>query len=172
MPQDPTYVDAPVISDWKGKVDPRNIKPGRSHLLEDRQVLGVLPNSHMVFTDVLSSPFFLLSSTCMDVVKMYEPYIISKQIVLLDFENRQKQLYFLPILQHISCLAEGSRWNMDKSVLFEGVIDLEKVNDLGIFCLSDLKNMYTVIRLDVLESMLKRGAKGLAITELRTADRG
>ena len=31
-----------------------------------------------------------------------------------------------------------------------------------------MKNIYTVIRVDVLESMLKRGARGVGITPLQT----
>lgn len=169
---DPHYVDAPVIASWQDKVDPRNICPGKSQRLPDRQILNVLPNAHMVFSDVLSSPFLLLSQICMDVVKIYETHTVSKQMILLDLENRQKQTYYLPILQHATCLAEGSRWSMDKSVLLEGVLDLSKVGDLSIFHLADLKNRYTVIRLDVLESMLKRGARGLGITQLKTAWEG
>ncbi|WP_442871175.1 hypothetical protein, partial [Acutalibacter muris] len=71
-------------------------------------------------------------------------------------------------LIQIHCLAEGSEWNLDRSVLSKGVINLEPVGDTSIFQLADMKNIYTVIRVDVLESMLKRGARGVGITPLQT----
>ena len=104
----------------------------------------------------------------MEVVTLYEPQVISKQIILLDMETPQRETYYLPILKQIHCLAEGSEWNLDKSVLSKGVINLEPVGDTSIFQLADMKNIYTVIRIDVLESMLKRGARGVGITPLQT----
>ena len=105
----------------------------------------------------------------MEVVTLYEPPVISKQIILLDMETPQRETYYLPILKQVHCLAEGSEWNLDKSVLTRGVIDLEAIGDTSIFQLADMKNIYTVIRMDVLESMLKRGARGVGITPLQIA---
>lgn len=165
---DPRYVDSPEFLDWSGKIDPRNIRPGASHKIARRQILNIRPNPHIVFVDVISAPFLLLSKKCMEVVTLYEPQVISKQIILLDMETPQRETYYLPILKQIHCLAEGSEWNLDKSVLSKGVINLEPVGDTSIFQLADMKNIYTVIRVDVLESMLKRGARGVGITPLET----
>ncbi len=154
--------------DWSGKIDPREIRPGHSHKLPGRQILDIRPNPHLVFIDVISSPFLLLSKRCMEVVTIYEPQAISKQIILLDMETPQKKTYFLPILKQIPCLAGGSEWNRDKSVLFKGIINLEPVGDTSIFQLADMKKIYTAVRLDLLESMLKRGARGIGITPLET----
>lgn len=165
---DPRYVDSPEFLDWRGKIDPRNIRPGASHKIARRQILNIRSNPHTVFVDVISSPFLLLSKKCMEVVTLYEPQVISKQIILLDMETPQRETYYLPILKQIHCLAEGSEWNLDRSVLSKGVINLEPVGDTSIFQLADMKNIYTVIRVDVLESMLKRGARGVGITPLQT----
>lgn len=168
MHSDPRYVDSPEILNWSGQIDPRNIHPDRSYKIARRQILTVRPNPNIVFVDVISSPFLLISKRCMEVVKLYEPQTLFKQIILLDMETPQRETYYLPILKPICCLAEGSRWNMDKSVLLKGVLDLEMVGTTSIFQLADSKTVYTVIRLDVLESMLKRGARGMAITQLET----
>lgn len=165
---DPRYTDSPEFLDWSGKIDPRTIRPGHSHKIARRQILDIRPNPHTVFIDVISSPFLLLTKKCMEVVTLYEPQMISKQIILLDMETPQRETYYLPILKQIPCLAEGSEWNLDKSVLFKGVVNLEPVGDASIFQLADMKNIYTVIRMDVLESMLKRGARGIGITPVQT----
>lgn len=168
MHSDSRYVDSPEFLDWREKIDPRNIRPGYSQKIARRQILNIRPNPHTVFIDVISSPFLLLSKKCMEVVTPYEPQIISKQIILLDMETPQRETYFLPILKQIQCLAEGSEWNLNKSVLFKGVINLDAIGDTSIFQLADMKKIYTVVRMDMLESMLKRGARGKGITPLQT----
>lgn len=165
---DPRYVDSPEFLNWSRKIDPRNIRPGCSHKIARRQILNIRPNPHVVFIDAISSPFLLLSKKCMEVVTIYEPQVISKQIILLDMETPQRETYYLPILKQIPCLATGSEWNLDKSILIKGVINLEPVGDASIFQLADMKSTYTVIRMDILESMLKRGARGIGITPLQT----
>ena len=117
---------------------------------------------------IVDFPFLLLSKVCMDVVKLYEPQIVSKQIILLDTENRNKQTYYLPILPHLDCLSEKSVLSPDGSELREGVLDLSRIGSEGIFHIAGLSRFYTVVRLDVLESMLKRGARGVKVTPMRT----
>ena len=46
---DPRYVDSPEFLDWRGKIDPRNIRPESSHKIARRQILNIRPNPHMVF---------------------------------------------------------------------------------------------------------------------------
>ena len=52
-------------------------------------------------------------------------------------------------------------------------MNLSKVGTEGIFHISDLSRFYTVVRLDVLESILKRGVRGIKVTQMETepADR-
>ena len=167
LESDPLYKDAPILRDWSGKIERGSILPGQSHHIPPRMVLDIYPNAHTIFTDVIDFPFLLISKTCMDVVKLYEPQIVSKQIVLLDAENRLKKIYHLPILPHLECLSEDSVLSLDKSELKEGILDLSKVGNKGIFHIAGLSRFYTVIRLDMLESMLKRGTRGIKITPMK-----
>ena len=89
-----------------------------------------------------------------------------------DDKNVKKEVYYLPVLPQITCLAEGSKWNLDKSVLWKGILDLDAVERFSIFQISDLQRQYTVIRLDILESLLKRGARGIHITQMETVRGG
>ena len=167
LESDPLYTDAPVLRDWSGKIDRSCIMPSKSRQIPARLILDIYPNSHVVFTDVIDFPFLLLSKTCMDVIKFYEPQIVSKQIILLDSENRQKQTYHLPILPHLDCLSEESILSPDRSELKEGILDAGHIGRDGIFHIAGLSRFYTVIRLDVLESMLKRGTRGIKVTPMK-----
>ena len=95
LESDPLYTDAPILRNWSGKIDRSLIVPGKSHQIPSRMIFDVYPNAHMTFIDVIDSPFLLLSKACMDAVNIYEPQIVSKQIVLLDAENSAKQTYYL-----------------------------------------------------------------------------
>lgn len=163
---DPFFTDTPEILDWSGKIDPRDICPSQSYRIKNRQIFEIRPNPNLVFIDVLTSPFLLLSKVCMETIRLYEPKIKAKQIILLDTVTPQRKTYYLPILQSIHCLTDGSEWNLDKSILRKGVLDLSQIKDASIFQLADLKTKYTVIRMDVLESILKREVRGIGITPL------
>ena len=53
-------------------------------------------------------------------------------------------------------------------MLLDWVMDTKKVEDLSIFYLEEAQDSHAVVRLDILESMLKRGARGIGMTLLRT----
>ena len=42
------------------------------------------------------------------------------------------------------------------------------MEDLSIFYLEEAQDSHAVVRLDILESMLERGARGIGMTPLRT----
>ncbi|MGL5085558.1 MAG: hypothetical protein ACRC68_07540, partial [Clostridium sp.] len=85
------------------------------------------------------------------------------QMVLLDAENGKSELYYLPALDRVDCLLEESKLNLDRSIIEKAVLDYEKIKDLSIFQIDNINSFYTVVRLDILESFLRRGAKGITI---------
>ncbi len=98
---------------------------------------------------------------------MYEPKTVFKEIVLLDSKNAKTCTYHLPILPHIDCLSPSSELTIDRSTILSPVIDTRKVGDQSIFYLSGVKNLYTVARLDIIESFLRRGLKGIGLSEMK-----
>ena len=144
---DPQYTTAPDLLDWRDKIDPRYIRKGRSYRLPQRELLLIRENPDTVFTDVLSFPFFLVTQLGKDVICLYEPKTIFKELVLLDRANQAAEVYHLPILDAVDCLAE-------------------KLGKQALFFLDGLKNTYVAARLDLVESLLKRGARGIGLTPL------
>lgn len=172
LKSDPRYEDMPYIQRLPERLDVRDICQERAHKLPRTSVAFLYPNPHVVFVDFVSSPIPLFSECCMDAIRIYEPGLIYKQVVLLDSENEKLQTYFLPILQKLLCLTENSRFNLDRSVLEYAQLDLSRVGDHSIFHPAEVSGNYTVVRFDVLESMLKRGANGILIEELSTTEGG
>jgi len=163
---DPQFDTSPDIKDWYHQFDKRNIQRGRSHKIPSRQLMFIQPNANVVFTDVLSFPFFLVTETLRDVIKLYEPIMIFKEIVLLDNENANMCIYHLPILEHVDCLDSSSKLTLDRSKVLEAVIDLSKVGERSIFQLAGVGNTHVIARLDIVESFLRRGACGIGLEEV------
>lgn len=47
-------------------------------------------------------------------------------------------------------------------------LDVEKTRGKSIFYIASVGNLYTVARLDIVESFLRRGALALGLTEVKT----
>ena len=157
----PHFSTAPEIMDWFKKIDRRKIRLGQSFEIENRQLFFIKENPNTVFVDILSFPFFMVTEVLKYIILMYEPRTIFKEIVLLDQKYAKTCTYYLPILEYIDCLDVASKVTKDRSTILEAVIDLEKVGDRSIFYLEGVGNLYTVARLDIVESFLMRGAIGI-----------
>ncbi len=66
-------------------------------------------------------------------------------------------IYYAPIFQRISCLSSESQWNRWGNRVEKCVLDREAIGDAGIFRVGGTENRIVVIRLDVAESLLRRG---------------
>lgn len=165
---DPKFHNIPKIRDWFEKVDRHNIRMGESYKIESRQLFFVENDPLIVFPDVLSFPFFMVTEVLRDVILAYEPNTIFKELVLLEQENAKTCTYFMPILDYIDCLAPTSTLTRDRSTIIDAVLDLEKLNGKSIFYIASVGNLYTVARLDIVESFLRRGALALGLAEVKT----
>lgn len=168
MTSDEHYTDMPRIARLPDGFDVRDVSPENAIKLPKTSIALVHENEHLNFTDYISSPFLLLSELCMGVVQFYEPSIPEKYMVLLESQHKLMRTYHLPILPKIHCLTKASVLNLDRSIIQYAELDASTIGEHSIFQIADVTSNYTVLRLDILESMLKRGAKGLSIVEVDT----
>ncbi|BCJ93045.1 hypothetical protein acsn021_06140 [Anaerocolumna cellulosilytica] len=150
--------DAPNIINWVSKINPAYLKVGSYYKIDNRTVLEIESNKNTVFTEIITFPFLLISKKIKEIIAKYEPTLKYKEIILLDSDNNLMQVYYMPILEEIDCLTEGTVFNLDHSVIEHGVIQRNKVGECSIFSLAEVKNRYIAVRLDVLESILRRDA--------------
>lgn len=169
---DKDEVNIPNLRNWYSKVNPCKIGPQTAHELPKRVLLDLEPSVTRVFTDVVLSPFLLVSQTVRDVIAFYEPKLIYKDIVLLDRENHASALYYLPILESVDCLVEGTKFNLDKSLLKHAVIDPAMAKGRSMFKLGGVLNSYIVVRLDLVESILRREVRGVSLELLKCVEYG
>lgn len=163
--KDDRYEGTPIIMSIPTEViSTVNLRDKAYHLFPEITTLPIYENSNIDFVDILCSPLLLVSEICFGVIKIYHPYIRSKKIVLMN--KSINKVYFLPLIPRISCLTENSKLNLDKSHIEYAELDYNKIKHESIFYIGDVTNNYAIVRLDIIESMLKRGARGFYITEI------
>lgn len=161
--RDPNYPNAADVINWYGVIDKRKITLEDYWRLEEMKTFFVSDGMFTVFTDVLTYPFLMFTKKSRQVLYFYDRTIPFKQVILIDRENHRSKIYNLPILEKIDCLAEGTVFNLDKSMVKKCVIDPEKTQDKCIFWLAGVFDTHTVIRCDLAESLLSRNVKGLGL---------
>ena len=166
LEHDEKFQDVPLLKSWHAQLDVRKIKRGQSHALPHRVLLEIYPNPSTVFSDVIVKPFLLLSDMARKTVSIYESRIPYKQVVLLDYDNGLTSLYFLPILETVYCLSTKSEISREKTVIYHPVFEESKLPTQSIFELGGLDNSFIVIRLDLAESLLRRGMRGIVLREV------
>lgn len=169
---DKGYTNVPQIINLHAQIDVRDLKKGSYYKIPKRILLRIRGNKNTVYTDVISQPVFLISELMKKVLEKYEPNLNYKETVLLDQEYGQAERYYLPTLEEIDCLTKESVFNLNHSVLHKIVIDTDRTEDKCLFALSGVSNRYVIARLDLIESVLRRGAKGLHLKEIEVVKGG
>lgn len=157
----PAFTHAPNIINWYNVFDVRKIHPETAEQIPYRNLLEIRPDEAIIFTDIITSPYLLVSTLVKKVLTVYEPLLEYKDVVVLDKVNKQYALYYLPILETVDCLHHTSLFNLDHSIIKKAVFDRQKTEDKSIFRIGGVKDTYIAIRLDLAESLLRRKATGI-----------
>lgn len=95
---------APQLKNWYGKFDVRNIRIDSFPKLPDMQLFTIESSKNTIFTDLILFPFLLVSPMVQEVIKMYRECCFFRKIVLLDQENQESRLYYLPVLDETNAI--------------------------------------------------------------------
>lgn len=166
LQQDERITDRPYTQDFFSQIDVRKISSNKGGFIPVRTLIRLTPSEFMVFPDVLCTPTLLITREIKDTIKAYDAYVEYRQIVYLDTENEQVQLYFMPLLDAIDCLSENSQYaNKYHGEISQVVLKRAPIRDK---CLFEVKNSIQrifIIRLDLAESLLARNCKGFTLAE-------
>lgn len=159
----------PRIRNWMDRLDLHAMQKKEIAKLPPRILLYLEENPDTLFSDIISSPFFLVSEMVWDVMRKYGVRAEKREIILLDTENGLTALYYLPLLEECDCLSEKSVFNNSRDTLHEIILDQKKAAGLPpIFGIAGMEKDYVIGRMDFVESILRRGAEGIRVTELKT----
>lgn len=156
----------PEIVNWFKQIDMRDLCPERAGNIPDWLTFDMKSAQDAVLPDIFSSYGFLLSEMAYEVLRMYDPYLGCKRAALVDSSSGLSFMCFLPILPVYACLLPESEFNRGKSRVIHGVMNPGLASNVPVFRLGGVTDFQAVVRLDVIESLLRRGAKCLKLTEL------
>ena len=158
----------PRIRNWMERLDYRAVQKRELEKLPERTILFLEENPDTLFSDVVELPFLLVSKMFWDVSKMYDVPVRGKEMVLLDGANGFAEIYYMPVYPRYDCLSKETIFNNDHSMIRELMLDKNKIKYVPpVFEVAEVEKDYLICRLDLIESVLRRGAKGIKLTELQ-----
>ncbi|MBR3770864.1 MAG: hypothetical protein IKL07_01205 [Clostridium sp.] len=163
--QDKKYKNTPIIKNWIQNYDIKSLQEGRYSKLPSYQSFFIEPSENTVFLDILVNPYFLCSLQVKKVLELFEPNMKYHDIVLIDKTTQTVNQYFLPELKPIDCLLKESVFDKNHFHLEKAVLNPDKIGQTSIFRLHGVEEQTVVIRLDLVEMLLRKGIKGLSIFE-------
>lgn len=119
------------------------------------------------FPNLLCLPFVLVSKGFMETMVMYDPDIPYRSVKLWDRKSGQNGTYFIPLLEEIECISEKSKYNKVGNRITELVLNYEQVRDKIVFKVRGYDRKCIVGRMDLVESLLRRKARGIQIEKVR-----
>lgn len=157
---DKDYANGPKIMNWFEKINPDEMCYGFAHKYPKRLLFYVKKNAELVFPDIVLHPFLLVSDETQNVIKTYCDYIPFHHIVLMTKSGKKMRVYQQPFIENLKVM---------KSEVKEGVdcyyFEREDfyVQRIPIFQFEYKMEKHYVIRLDLLESILRRNQTGFTI---------
>lgn len=118
------------------------------------------------FPDILTEPFLMVSRETADVIEMYTPQTIFKTIYLLEADREIHATYFMPFVEEVECLSDQTKKSRGGTELLEIVLHRDMIAGKPIFRIAGFTHPYLIVRLDAIESMLRRGVRGIKLQEL------
>lgn len=152
----------PHLVDWKTSINPQDIAPGRSYHLPDRQKIFYTSDEYTVYPGLLTYPFRMVSTQVKKAIQLYQPDTLFKEVILVE-KNKDSfgdiHNYYIPIPEEVNCMQPHR--GLLPGTLRNVVIDKSKLTHHCVFLLRHSYDVFIVANMDVVESILMRGAVGI-----------
>lgn len=159
------HYTAPIPVGWYGIIDKKTLSKKSPYQIAKHLLFSVESNMQMVFTDVLTSPCFMVSETVRNVIRKYDSFIYFIRIILLDKEHRQSMAYYIPYLDAVGCTF---RKDISKGGKAYFEVDKKSIEEKVIAEITDGHNSRVIMRMDLVESILRRNTVGFGLQEIQT----
>lgn len=142
------------------------INKENAHIMDGLAVqFEVKESSSVEYVDFIESPVPLVSDKLKEILSKYDKKVIFKPIFLADIKRSRQEVYWLMVPEDVECLSPKSEFNKNGTIK-SIVIDEERVKYCRVFKIKGVLENLIVIRLDVAESILRRGFSGIRLTRL------
>ena len=116
------------------------------------------------YPDFYDQPGLLIAKRFKKILSLYQEDIKFQTVVLFDKKDKQQTSYDLIRVPVVDCMSGESKTQYDE--ITELVLDLDKIGNYCIFEMANSKNQL-IVRLDVAESLLRRGAYGVVFEKVK-----
>ncbi|MDR0491268.1 MAG: hypothetical protein LBH28_08515 [Oscillospiraceae bacterium] len=168
----PDYTDAPLLRDFNDQLNGNDFYLDRSYNMPMRTTIQIMPNEHMDFTDYLYQTVPLFSDNAMKVIRCFDDDFIQKEIILFDTEHSLSQLYFLPFFPRFPSAVLSAPQLPHVMGRPDAVHELNIPYSLPVFFVFKEHKCFLFMRLDLTESLLREGARGLMLQKTIIRDGG
>jgi hypothetical protein len=159
----PDYDDAPRLREIDNSLNADHFRFDQSYNMPMRMTVPIMPNEHMDFTDYLFQSVPLFSDEAMKVILRFDDDFIRKEVILYSPEDGMNHLYHLPFFPRFPSdviRAPGSPSALRNA---DTVPDLVIPYTLPAFFVVWESRTFLFMRLDLTESLLRNGARGLML---------
>ena len=163
---DPICTNKPQIRHWYDVFKERKINIENFSDIEEG-ILTLEHNQNTVFTGIITHPVLMFQNDVFNIAEQYIPRLPGKKFQLADLKNGTSQVYVMPLLRRLDCLSEESVKGKGEGKYERIVLQGSKIKNSSIFWIQGHESMEPVISLDFAESILRRGARGLHLIELK-----
>ncbi|MBQ2746018.1 MAG: hypothetical protein IJF37_10460 [Lachnospiraceae bacterium] len=166
---DKDYTDMPKPTNWFGKIDVESIYRGEYSNLEKAYALEIKENADIYTADIITEPVFAVSKMVKTCIEAYEPNIGFTRIYFVQRKEERVFEYFIPHLTLEDCLVSKKQKVGYGNTAQTPKIDLNRVEeDKFIFRAREGTENHIVVKTEFLESVLRRGARGIHVVSVET----
>lgn len=144
---------------WYGKINKKAWEGKKAYEMPKHFLFPIEKHMQTVFTDIITFPTFMVSSMVRDVIKLYNPFLPYVRIIFFDKNRKKSMAYYLPFLHKVM----GVRAPREEVP----AVEWEKLENREIIEVYDGSKTWVLCRIDLLESILRRGAVGIGAEEGR-----
>ncbi|WP_438347714.1 hypothetical protein ACP8HI_18850 [Paenibacillus sp. FA6] len=164
--QDERYTQIPMIEQLRTQINTRHIHLTDAHHIPDTSIFYVKADQETTYLDFLDRQLVLMSNNMKQLIDLYQPDYITKLVVLIDRTMQKQSEYYLPIFKEISCLSPNTEFHHDHTTIKRLVLQESQIQNHQIFQIKESEKPLIVIRLDVAESIFRRGFTGICLDRI------
>lgn len=134
--------------------------------IKNNLVLHMKDTPHTAYTDMIESPFIMVSEALSKVIEMYEEETEFTNIILSSQVGKPSLDYKVALINRIQCLHENSEFYKDNSIK-DLVLDKNKIGERQIFKIKGISPHYVIVSMNIAESLLRRSLYGVRLEEIK-----
>lgn len=173
MQQDQTLEDTGNVAkmlDWRNALSENSAIRRLAMVPIKTKCIYVAKNANTEYPDFFEEPILLIAKKFKSIIGMYQKNVALQPVVLIDKKAKRQTVYYQILAPEIDCASSESPLD-HIGAIEELVLDKTKVGNQRMFHVTGFYH-HLIVRLDLVESILRRSSYGITFQKLRTEQGG